>query len=41
MSNLDSIGKISKIEDNYGFVKLNIKKLTKYLYEGVSIKETF
>ncbi len=41
MSNLDSIGKISKNADNYGLVYLNIRKLTKYLYKGISISESF
>lgn len=41
MSNLDSIGKISKVGDNYGMVYLNLKKLTKYLYKGIAISESF
>jgi len=41
MSNQDSIGKISKTFDNYALVYINIKKLTKYLYEGIAISAAF
>ena len=41
MSNLDSIGKISKTAENYAIVYLNLKKLTQYLYKGVAISESF